>query len=98
MPRFQGPSAATTNRVEFAASISLDLLNAMYFTSLAGTCEGVDDWPVQVRRDMRPELLQELDFLFYKFLTSVCSVKNQEIINLHSCLEGNQQHRIDIVL
>jgi DNA-binding transcriptional ArsR family regulator len=36
----------------------------MYFTSLAGTCEGVDDWPVRVRRDMRPDLRQELDFLF----------------------------------
>jgi ArsR family transcriptional regulator len=36
----------------------------MYFTSLAGDHEGVEDWPAQVRREMRPELMEELDFLF----------------------------------
>jgi len=36
----------------------------MYFTSLAGQVEGIDDWPAQARREMRPDLLEELDFLF----------------------------------
>jgi len=44
--------------------VPLDLLNAMYFTNLAGQIEGVEDWPAQVRREMRPDLLDELDFLF----------------------------------
>jgi DNA-binding transcriptional ArsR family regulator len=63
MPRFHGASTAST-RVEFVASVPLDLVNAMYFTSLAGQLEGIEDWPAQVRRDMRPELRDELDFLF----------------------------------
>ena len=63
MPRFHA-AAITSTRVEFVASVPLDLVNAMYFTSLAGRSEGIEDWPAQVRRDMQPELLKELDFLF----------------------------------
>jgi len=63
MPRFHGAST-TSIRVEFVASVPLDLVNAMYFTHLAGQAEGIEDWPAQVRRDMRPDLLKELDFLF----------------------------------
>ena len=63
MPRFHA-ATTTSTRVEFAASVPLDLVNAMYFTYLAGQLEGIEDWPAQVRRDMRPDLLEELDFLF----------------------------------
>lgn len=63
MPRFH-PAATTATRVEFVASIPLDMVNAMYFTSLAGQHEGAEGWPVQLRGEMRPELLAELDFLF----------------------------------
>lgn len=63
MPRFHGASTTST-RVEFVASVPLDLVNAMYFTYLAGSHEGIEDWPAQLRRDMRSELLAELDFLF----------------------------------
>ena len=63
MPRIHEASTTST-RVEFVASVPLDLVNAMYFTSLAGRSEGIEDWPAQVRRDMQPELLKELDFLF----------------------------------
>jgi DNA-binding transcriptional ArsR family regulator len=64
MPRTREVSTASALKVEFVASVPLDLVNAMYFTSLAGQAEGIDDWPAQVRRNMRPDLLQELDFLF----------------------------------
>jgi DNA-binding transcriptional ArsR family regulator len=36
----------------------------MYFTHLAESHEGVEGWPAQLRHEMRPELLAELDFLF----------------------------------
>jgi len=36
----------------------------MYFTYLAESHEGIEGWPAQMRRDTRPELLAELDFLF----------------------------------
>jgi DNA-binding transcriptional ArsR family regulator len=64
MPRTREVSTASALKVEFVASVPLDLLNAMYFTSLARQTEGIEGWPAQVRRDMRPELLEELDFLF----------------------------------
>jgi len=67
MPRIHEASTTSTTsatKVEFVASVPLDLLNAMYFTSLAKDHEGVEDWPAQVRREMRPELGDELDFLF----------------------------------
>ena len=63
MPRFHAASTTST-RVEFLASVPLDLVNTMYFTYLAGQIEGIEDWPAQLRRDMQPELLEELDFLF----------------------------------
>ena len=63
MPRFHG-ATTTATRVEFVASVPLDLVNAMYFTYLADSHEGVEGWPAQLRRDMRPELRAELDFLF----------------------------------
>jgi DNA-binding transcriptional ArsR family regulator len=64
MPRTRETTTASALKVEFVASVPLDLVNAMYFTSLAGQAEGIDDWPAQVRREMRPDLLEELDFLF----------------------------------
>jgi DNA-binding transcriptional ArsR family regulator len=64
MPRIHEASTTTATKVEFVASVPLDLLNAMYFTSLAKDHEGVEDWPAQVRREMRPDLRDELDFLF----------------------------------
>ena len=66
MPRFHAASTTST-RVEFVASVPLDLVNAMYFTHLAGSHEGIEDWPAQLRRDMRSELLAELDSLFCSF-------------------------------
>jgi DNA-binding transcriptional ArsR family regulator len=62
MPRIHEAGTASAN-VEFIVSVPLDLLNAMYFTGLAKDHEGVEDWPAQVRREMRPELRDELDFL-----------------------------------
>ena len=62
MPNLLEPVAAT--RTTFVASASLDLLNAMYFTSLAAQLEAVGDWPTQTRQRMDPALRQEMDFLF----------------------------------
>ena len=39
MPRFHAAATIST-RVEFVASVPLDLVNAMYFTRLAGSHEG----------------------------------------------------------
>jgi DNA-binding transcriptional ArsR family regulator len=64
MPRFLEAATTTARRVEFVVSTPLDLVNAMYFTHLAGQVEGIDDWPAQVRHDMRPVLRSELDYLF----------------------------------
>lgn len=50
--------------MEFVVSVPLDLMNAMYFTSLVEQVEGIDGWPAQVRKEADPELLAELDFLF----------------------------------
>lgn len=50
--------------VEFVASVPLDLMNALYFTHLAGELEGIEGWPRQVRAAMTPALLAELDFLY----------------------------------
>ncbi|HYM15252.1 MAG TPA: helix-turn-helix domain-containing protein [Dehalococcoidia bacterium] len=51
-------------QIEFAASVPLDLINAMYFTSLADSHEGLDEWPVRTRERMDPALRAELDLLF----------------------------------
>ncbi len=53
-----------TRAVEFVFSVSMDMMQAMYFTSLVETSEGVEGWPVAVRGRMAPDLLEELDFLF----------------------------------
>jgi DNA-binding transcriptional ArsR family regulator len=63
MPRLSEP-VTTAATVEFIASVPLDLMNAMYFTSLVEQTEGIDDWPQQVRKQMSRELLDELDYLF----------------------------------
>jgi DNA-binding transcriptional ArsR family regulator len=49
--------------VEFAISESLDLLNAMYFTFLVEEYDGIDGWPAETRKTMRPALLDELNLL-----------------------------------
>lgn len=63
MPRLS-PAAEPTTKVEFVISPSLDMMNAMYFTHLAGDAEGVEGWPAKLREEMDPELLRELDFLY----------------------------------
>jgi ArsR family transcriptional regulator len=50
-------------RYDFVASVPLDLLNAMYFTFLAGELEGIEPWPIETRRRMDPALRAELDLL-----------------------------------
>jgi len=42
----------------------LDMMNALYFTGHVTISEGVEGWPVDLRREMAPELLAELDFAF----------------------------------
>jgi len=39
-------------------------MNAMYFTGHVTVSEGVEGWPVELRREMAPDLLAELDFTF----------------------------------
>ena len=57
-------AAARSRHIEFVASVPLDLLNAMYFTSLAESHEGLDEWPVNTRARMDAALRDELDLLF----------------------------------
>ena len=64
MPNLLEPVTANPTRTQFVASPALDLLNAMYFTSLADQLEAVGDWPIRTRQRMDPALRQELDFLF----------------------------------
>ena len=64
MPKLMTTADAETRTVQFVASPSLDLMNAMYFTSLVPQMEGVEGWPVQLRQEMAPDLRDELDFLF----------------------------------
>jgi len=63
MPRLSQPTAAQQT-IEFVISVPLDLMNAMYFTHLAGELDEIDGWPAQVRSEMEPDLLAELDFLY----------------------------------
>ncbi len=63
MPRLSQPTAVQQT-IEFVISVPLDLMNAMYFTHLAGELDEIDAWPAQVRSEMDPELLAELDFLY----------------------------------
>src|SRR3990170_6309950 len=62
MPKVQQPTA--TARVDFVVSVPLDLLNAMYFTSLVEQSEGIEEWPLETRKNLDPALRAELDFLF----------------------------------
>ncbi len=57
-------TADRNRQIEFIASVPLDLINAMYFTSFADAHEGVDEWPRRARADMDPALRAELDVLF----------------------------------
>lgn len=52
-----------SRHIEFVASVPLDLVNAMYFTALADSHEGLDDWPVQTRARMDTALRYDLDQL-----------------------------------
>jgi DNA-binding transcriptional ArsR family regulator len=63
MPRLSG-TLTPKHTIEFVVSEPLDLMNAMYFTHLAGYIEGIEAWPKQVRTEMQPQLLEELDSLF----------------------------------
>ena len=63
MPRLS-PVTIHSPAVQFVASPVLDMMNAMYFTSLVPQMEGVSGWPEQLRREMSPELLAELDALY----------------------------------
>lgn len=64
MPRLTQTTAPTAAKVEFIVSPMLDMLNLMYFTSLVPQLEGVEGWPVQLRDEMAPGLLAELDALY----------------------------------
>src|SRR5436309_4464551 len=50
--------------IRFVASPMLDMMNAMYFTGHVTISEGVEGWPVELRRGMAPDLLGALDFAF----------------------------------
>src|SRR6266540_2611540 len=63
MPRLQ-TATVESPAIQFVASPALDMMNAMFFTSLVPELEGVEGWPQQVRREMAPELLAELDELY----------------------------------
>jgi DNA-binding transcriptional ArsR family regulator len=64
VPRIEQLPTTQRPAIDFVASPTLDMLNAMYFTSLAGELEGIEGWPVQLRREMAPDLLAELDALY----------------------------------
>jgi DNA-binding transcriptional ArsR family regulator len=64
MPRLSQTATIETPAVQFTVSPTLDMLNAMYFTSLVPQMEGIDGWPAQLRSDMAPDLLAELDALY----------------------------------
>jgi DNA-binding transcriptional ArsR family regulator len=64
MPNLIQPSANDDVRIEFVASVPLDLVNAMCFTALAGQLDGLPDTTVATRQAMDPALREELDFLF----------------------------------
>jgi DNA-binding transcriptional ArsR family regulator len=64
VPNLIQPGSASSVRVEFVASVPLDLVNAMCFTALADTLEGLPEPPARMRREMDQALRDELDFLF----------------------------------
>jgi DNA-binding transcriptional ArsR family regulator len=61
MPRLTATEAKPTEKIRVLFSESLDLLNAMYFTHFALEYEGVEGWPIEVRREMAPDFLEEFD-------------------------------------
>jgi ArsR family transcriptional regulator len=63
MPSLHSPKAPAAPALQWVASPTLDLLNAMSFTFLARDHEGVGAWPVETRRVMDPALLADLDLL-----------------------------------
>ena len=64
MPKLSQAIVTRVPQVDFIFSVPLDMMNAMYFTSLAPQIEGVDGWPARVRQEMSADLLSELDFLY----------------------------------
>jgi len=64
MPRLTPQSTVEAPAIQFVASPMLDMLNAMYFTGHVAVSEGVEGWPVELRRVMAPDALDELDFAF----------------------------------
>jgi len=64
MPRLSQTATIEAPAIQFVASASLDMMNAMYFTGHVTQSEGVEGWPVALRREMAPDLLAELDFMF----------------------------------
>ncbi len=64
MPRLNTSEAKAGPTIEFVVSVPLDLMNAMYFTHLVTEADGIEGWPVEVRKQMAPDLLEELDFLY----------------------------------
>jgi len=64
MPRLNTSEAKAGPTVEFVVSVPIDMMNAMYFTHLVAEADGIEGWPVEVREQMAPDLLQELDFLY----------------------------------
>jgi ArsR family transcriptional regulator len=63
MPSLHSPKAPAAPALQWVASPTLDLLNALSFTFLARDHEGVGAWPVETRRVMDPALLADLDRL-----------------------------------
>lgn len=64
MPKLTYSEAPAKTEVQFVFSESLDLLNAMYFTHLVVESDGIEGWPVEVRGQIAPDLLAEIDFLY----------------------------------
>lgn len=64
MPRLTASPPIPTTNIQFIVSLSLDMMNAMYFTSLVPQIEGVEGWPLRLRAEMSPELLRELDAIY----------------------------------
>jgi DNA-binding transcriptional ArsR family regulator len=58
------PVADADRRIEFVVSVSLDLLNVMFFTHLVRDHDEVGGWPARIRATAPPDLLAELDDLF----------------------------------
>jgi len=63
MPRLSQTATIEAPAIQFVASPTLDMMNAMYFTGYVTQSEGVEGWPVALRREMAPDLLGELDFM-----------------------------------